>query len=484
MWIPAFFVYGYKNVYLQCFLSSFIIVFMKNRLHYTFLLALVVLAGLILMYYLPEVSFCGKPLRKVDLLSDVRVAMPVTDSVSFDTLPVMPVKPIFIDSCKTGMECIEDYSDSTSHGMSHFYQALIDIDKIGRPVRIAYFGDSFIEGDIFTADLRNLLQDEFGGSGVGYVPMTSKFPGFRPTVRHSFAGWTSHNVTDTIGFVSSNQDISNNYFNASGGAFVNLECTGKYASNVESCSSSSFFYLTEDSLVLSAKLNGGTEKEFFLKGDSSLQRVTVSGDIKKVRWEIRKASPAALFYGVTMDSENGVLLDNFSTRGSSGQQLYGVPKSIMLGYDKLRKYDLVVIQYGLNVVFDGALDYTYYKEGMKPVISSIKEAFPETSILIIGIGDRESKDENGNLRTMPAVKGLIRSQQMLAAETGVAFWNLYNAMGGEGSIAKMVNSKPPMANYDYTHINFRGGRHLATLLFDAIMYGKEQYEKRKMYETE
>lgn len=457
---------------------------MKNRLHYTFFLAFLVVAGLLLLHYLPQISMGGKPLRKVDLLSDVRVSIPAIDTVSLDTLPVIPVKPTFVDSCKTGIECIEDYSDSTSHGMSHFYQSLIDIDKIGRPVRIAYFGDSFIEGDILTADLRNMLQDKFGGRGVGYVPVTSKFPGFRPTVRHSFAGWTSHNVTDTIGFVRSKQDISNNYFHASNGAYVNLEATGKYVSNLESCSLSSIFYLTGDSLVLSAQLNGGQEKEFFLEGDSSLQCVTVSGDIKSVRWSVKKASPEALFYGVTMDSGNGVLLDNFSTRGSSGQQLSGIPSSILRGYNKLRKYDLIVIQYGLNVVFEGGMDYTYYKDGMKTVISSIKNAFPDTSILIVGIGDRETKDENGNLRTMPAVKGLIRSQQMLAAETGVAFWNLYNAMGGEGSMVEMVNSKPAMANYDYTHINFRGGKHIAGLLFDAIIYGKEQYEKRKMYESE
>mgnify|MGYP002239676877 FL=1 len=33
-----------------------------------------------------------------------------------------------------------------------------------------------------------------------------------------------------------------------------------------------------------------------------------------------------------------------------------------------------------------------------------------------------------------------------------------------------------MANYDYTHINFRGGKHLAKILFEALMYDKEQYE--------
>lgn len=41
-----------------------------------------------------------------------------------------------------------------------------------------------------------------------------------------------------------------------------------------------------------------------------------------------------------------------------------------------------------------------------------------------------------------------------------------------------------MANYDYTHINFRGGKHLAGILFETLMYGMEQYEKRKAYETE
>ena len=49
---------------------------------------------------------------------------------------------------------------------------------------------------------------------------------------------------------------------------------------------------------------------------------------------------------------------------------------------------------------------------------------------------------------------------------------------------KMVESKPQMANYDYTHINFRGGKHLAGLLFETLMYGKEQHEKRKAYENE
>ena len=121
---------------------------------------------------------------------------------------------------------------------------------------------------------------------------------------------------------------------------------------------------------------------------------------------------------------------------------------------------------------------------MEPIVARLKEVFPEASILIVSVGGREYTDENGELCTMPGVKRLIRYQQALAAETHVAFWNMFEAMGGEGSMVKMVESKPQMANYDYTHINFRGGKHIAGLLFETLMYGKEQYEKRKAYEME
>ena len=51
-------------------------------------------------------------------------------------------------------------------------------------------------------------------------------------------------------------------------------------------------------------------------------------------------------------------------------------------------------------------------------------------------------------------------------------------------MAGLVHAKPSLANYDYTHFNFRGGRHLAGLLYETLIYGKEQYERRKAYEAE
>ena len=66
----------------------------------------------------------------------------------------------------------------------------------------------------------------------------------------------------------------------------------------------------------------------------------------------------------------------------------------------------------------------------------------------------------------------------------MAFWSLIDAMGGAGSIAKMVDSQPRQANLDYTHINHLGGRHLAQLLYDAIVAGYENHQSRLAYENE
>ena len=54
-------------------------------------------------------------------------------------------------------ERIVDYSAGKPGGLDHFYSQLnllVQKQQVGRPVRIAYYGDSYIEGDILLADLR------------------------------------------------------------------------------------------------------------------------------------------------------------------------------------------------------------------------------------------------------------------------------------------------------------------------------------------
>lgn len=453
----------------------------KNHLKYTSGLVMGILLLLMFLHLLPEFVIGDHHLKRVDLLSDVR---PIVSEVeeSDSLTPLLPVvKPAFVDTCRAGMTCIEDFSDSTCRGMLPFYRALDEAEVTHRPVRIAYFGDSFIEADILTADLREMLQKKYGGRGVGFVPITSQVYGFRPTVRHSFYGWESHCAMDSLGFDRSLQGISGYYFIPSSGAYVELKGQKKYASLLDTCTRASIYFYNKGKVVLSACINQQEEVTKSFDPSNELQQMVVQGKIGLVRWKVHQAD-STYFLGACMDGNQGISVDNFSLRGSSGLSLRSIPMSTLRQFNRLRPYDLIVLQFGLNVATERGRIYDKYLAGMNTVIQHFKAAFPQAGILVVSVGDRNYKTEEGDFRTMPGIKNLIRYQQQLAAEGGVAFWNLYQAMGGESSMQTLVEATPPMANLDYTHINFRGGRYLAGLLYETLVYGKEQYNKRRAYE--
>lgn len=453
-----------------------------NQLKYTVCLTVGMLLLLLVLYFLPEMEVCGHRLRRVDLLGDVRVVQVEAVEDADTLLPLLPpVKPAFVDTCRAGMTCIEDYSDSTLRGMAPFYKALDEAPS--RPVRIAYFGDSFIEADILTADLRAMLQQKYGGRGVGYVGITSQVYGFRPTVKHSFQGWDTHCVTDSVGFDTSKQGISGYYFFPSDGAFIELKGQRKYAALLDTCTRASIYFYTKGEVSLTAVINREREVTERFQPAETLQQMTVQGSIGSVRWTVNQAD-SAWFYGVVMDGDEGICVDNFSLRSTSGLTLRSIPSATLQQFNRLRPYDLIVLQYGLNVATERGRKYDKYFAGMQTTIRHLKDAFPQAGILLVGVGDRDYKTEEGEMRTMPGIKNLIRYQQRLAAESGIAFWNLFEAMGGEGSMATLVEATPALANLDYTHINFKGGRHLAELLVETLIYGKEQYDRRRSYEAQ
>lgn len=453
----------------------------KNVLRNTAVLSLLVLGALLLLHALPAFEVGGHRMRKVDLLADVR-PQPMSDAGVDSLLPPPPrQKPAFTDSCPPGMTCIEDYGDGTGRGMAAFYRAL---DEAGRrPVRIAYFGDSFIEGDILTADLRALLQARYGGCGVGYVDIASPIKDFRPTVRHAFDGWESHAWTDSTGFDHRLQGIAGRYFFPGAGAYVELRGQSEYAARLDTCQKAGILFANRGWATLGVRVNGGEAKMRRFRPSRRLQAATVDGRIGRVRWTVAQAD-STIFYGLFLDGMRGITLDNLSLRASSGLSICTIPENTLRAFGELRPYDLVVLQYGLNIATEQGRNYDRYVSGMRTSIDRIKAAFPGASILLVGVGDRDVRDDAGRWQTMPGIRHLLRYQQNLAVDCGVAFWNLFGAMGGSGSMARLVEADPPMANLDYTHINFRGGKHLAVLLYEALMHGKEQFDKQCAYELE
>ena len=78
--------------------------------------------------------------------------------------------------------------------------------------------------------------------------------------------------------------------------------------------------------------------------------------------------------------------------------------------NEIRPYDLVVLQYGLNIVSDSVLQYGWYAKRMEEAVRHVRVCFPDADILMLGVSDR-SRQVDGTFETMPAVLALLHAQR-------------------------------------------------------------------------
>ncbi|KAB2846995.1 MAG: hypothetical protein F9K45_00675, partial [Melioribacteraceae bacterium] len=119
-------------------------------------------------------------------------------------------------------------------------------------------------------------------------------------------------------------------------------------------------------------------------------------------------------------------------------------------------------------------NYSWYEREMINVINKLKEAFPNTSILMLSVHDKSMK-RGTQFTTDPSILKLLKTQIDIAKATDIAFWNLFEAMGGKDSVPNWVNSNPPLAFKDYIHFNDQGAKKVADLLSDALLEAYDKY---------
>jgi lysophospholipase L1-like esterase len=189
------------------------------------------------------------------------------------------------------------------------------------------------------------------------------------------------------------------------------------------------------------------------------------------------ADSTSIFYGVSLESDSGLVLDNFSFRGNSGLALTKVKSSMYKSFNEYLDYNLVVLQYGLNVLSEMQTDYSWYERSFTKTVSYIKNCFPNAAILLVGVSDRSYRNEDGNFETIPSLENLLEVQENCARKNKVAFLNLYKAMGGKNTMVKWVENEYPLANKDYTHLNFRGSQKIGRIIFNHIKAKYSEWEK-------
>lgn len=367
---------------------------------------------------------------------------------------------------------IENFASEGASAWDRLYEKLLWNKE---QVRVAFMGDSFVEGDILTADLRELLQDTFHGGGVGFVPVASPFTGFRQTIKTTSKGWTPYNIMQRK---SAPAPYAEDFFvsgwvaKASEGASTRWDMTTKRR-HLEEVERARLLFICRQKAEIGLKLNDGEERVFFFEGDEVVRQIVVEQEqIRSLEMKVLSGADSFTGIGAEFDSKSGVAVDNFSIRSNNGQAMFWSNASVNSQINTMRPYDLVILQYGLNIMQADRHNYSLYGEQVEKMISYVESCFPGAAVLVMGVSDRSQKGEDG-IKPMESAKSLTQSQREAAEHKGVAFWDTYSAMQRMGGMTEFVANG--WAGKDYTHINYAGGARIARELYYAILKGAEEY---------
>jgi lysophospholipase L1-like esterase len=382
-------------------------------------------------------------------------------------------------------------SESGKEKLHAFFKVMENARSAAKPVRIMHYGDSQIEADHITGYLRERLQQSFGGYGPGLLavkPVTQKlswrvsaseewnrhtlFGKIDSTIMHKRYGpmislfryappWIDSLPNDSIMY-SASFEIKNSF-------------QGYPASN--RWDNAKLFY---GNLNRPVQIIGKADEDEIFLEDSLLAAETLQiknlGGLKTQFTIELKGHDSPDVYAVSLESNNGIIVDNIPLRGSAGTFVTQMEYSMMLRWLNTLNAKLLILQFGVNVVSDEVEDFGYYEKWMFHQLNAIAQMRPDLPVIVVGISDMSKKDGTEYV-SYEAVSKIRDAQKNAAMDAGFAFWDMYEAMGGENSMPSWVWADPPLANTDFTHFNVQGAKIISNMLYNALMLEYRAYKQ-------
>lgn len=426
---------------------------LPRKIAITFLCFLAILAALGKLGSFPLVAILDFQPRQLPAPAPESPKKPTAPAFA-QAQPLRPARPSFVHLLDPG------------HALHPFYQSL-QRSAAGQGVtRILHYGDSPVTNDSITADLRELLQAQFGDSGHGFVLTAKPWAWYSHRgVQIQSLGWATETASNSTFARDRLHGLAGATFEAGPGAFTSL----KLESNPTEIE---IAYLNQPKGGTFAVRQGAkqlglvdTAAPKFKPGWAKFPLAPASGDLR-----IEVKSGAVRLFGVNLERKtSGVVYSSLGLNGAQAQTL--------LHYfdrahwtEQLQHYhpDLIVLNFGTNeTVIPQYLDAGYPND-LRQLIGWVQEALPDTAILIM------SPMDHGRA-TPPAVPHIVDLQRQIAAETGCAFFNTFAAMGGEGTMARWYAAKPPLVTADFIHPFPGGARKIGVLLADALASGYDRF---------
>jgi len=397
-------------------------------------------------------------------------------------LPPVPPEQAVPDPMAHGVnaagisELQSEYLFDEGGALDHFYAALRALkDGQGdRAVRVVHYGDSPTTADLITGDARELLQERFGNAGPGFVLIAKPWAWYgHHGVDVSGTGWK---IDTAVG------SMREGIYGLGGASFtgqVGAESTIRLNGGDAASDSVEVEYLETpgggELEVLADGVSVGVVKTAGAGKKNGFQVVGLPVGTKEVALKV--SSGQVQVFGVVFGrAGRGITYDSIGLNGASTTVMSRAFNEENWG-DALRHRnpDLVVINYGTNESSYPSYVEKQYEPELLRAIARVRQALPEASILVMSPMDRGERTGGDAIETMKAIPEIVAIQKRVAAQTGCGFFNTYEAMGGNGTMAKWYDGHPRMVAADLIHPTPQGARVVAESLTGQLLIGYERY---------
>jgi lysophospholipase L1-like esterase len=386
-----------------------------------------------------------------------------------------------------GDPCAARLIDDPGRVLDSFYASLArtDTKTAGAITRITHYGDSPITNDGITGTARRLLQGRFGDAGHGFILIDQPWAwyGHQAITFSSGGGWTADSFM--------NPRVRDGAFGL-GGVTFRAEGAGKYARYApagsgetgKSFSRLEVYYLAQPGGgQFSVLVNGADFGAFHTSAEtptSGFAPVTARPSNDNT-FEIRTLMGNVRLFGAVLENDGpGVVYDSLGVNGAFA----GLLKSVMNEQHwaeqlQHRKPDLVVLNYGTNESEYASDDQMErYEKDLREVVRRVHSALPAVPVLIITPMDRGKRAGGGKVVTLDSIPKIVEMQQRVARDSGCAFFNMFAAMGGAGTMARWHAGKKHLVGADLTHPNADGAETVGVLIYEALIDGYVKYRAR------
>ncbi|EPL14785.1 SGNH/GDSL hydrolase family protein [Pseudomonas sp. CF161] len=330
------------------------------------------------------------------------------------------------------------------------------------PISIVQLGDSHTAADLFTGEMRRLLQAQYGDGGIGFIAATP-VPGTRyervilNVAKRQWSQVSARNQQST-------QFPLGGYLSLPQTPGAKVQIREREPSRQQYRVSALYQATTNSTLKAQSNLTQATR---MLAATGGQWRFSPPFNNLSMPMELSVANNTGLALGgwnILAQKSAGVI---YSSLGINGARLDVVDKWQPGWADALKalRPDMVILAYGTNEAFDDDLELDKYRAQLQDKITLLRKTLPKAVILLVGPPDSIKRRGAGSCAAAQPqpLRQLVRIQKDLAQRNRTLFWDWQAFMGGPCSISQWQANE--LARNDLVHLTADGYRKSADGLY-------------------